>query len=40
VFALGGVVLQLPLGWLADHMHHQRGKDVLHGPAFSVGANG
>jgi MFS family permease len=21
VFALGGVVLQLPLGWLADHMH-------------------
>lgn len=24
VFALGGVVLQLPLGWLADHMRRQR----------------
>ena len=24
VFAMGGVVLQLPLGWLADHMHRQR----------------
>jgi MFS family permease len=24
VFALGGVVLQLPLGWLADHVHRQR----------------
>ena len=24
VFALGGVVLQLPLGWLADHMHRTR----------------
>ena len=24
VFAVGGVVLQLPLGWLADHMHRQR----------------
>lgn len=23
-FALGGVVLQLPLGWLADHMHRHR----------------
>ena len=23
-FALGGVVLQLPLGWLADHMNRQR----------------
>lgn len=23
-FALGGVVLQLPLGWLADHMHRQK----------------
>lgn len=23
-FALGGVVLQLPLGWLADHMHRRR----------------
>ena len=23
-FALGGVVLQLPLGWLADHMRRQR----------------
>ena len=23
-FALGGVVLQLPLGWLADHMHRYR----------------
>lgn len=23
-FALGGVVLQLPLGWLADHMHRER----------------
>lgn len=24
VFAFGGVVLQLPLGWLADHVHRQR----------------
>ena len=24
VFALGGVVLQLPLGWLADHVNRQR----------------
>jgi len=24
VFGLGGVVLQLPLGWLADHVHRQR----------------
>ena len=24
VFALGGVVLQLPLGWLADHMNRNR----------------
>jgi len=24
VFGVGGVVLQLPLGWLADHMHRQR----------------
>ncbi len=24
VFAMGGVVLQLPLGWLADHVHRQR----------------
>ncbi len=24
VFAVGGVVLQLPLGWLADHVHRQR----------------
>jgi MFS family permease len=23
-FALGGVVLQLPLGWLADHMHRHK----------------
>jgi MFS family permease len=23
-FALGGVVLQLPLGWLADHMNRQK----------------
>jgi len=23
-FALGGVVLQLPLGWLADHMHRRK----------------
>jgi len=23
-FALGGVVLQLPLGWLADHVHRQK----------------
>jgi MFS family permease len=23
-FALGGVLLQLPLGWLADHMHRYR----------------
>lgn len=23
-FALGGIVLQLPLGWLADHMHRHR----------------
>ena len=23
-FALGGVILQLPLGWLADHMHRHR----------------
>jgi len=24
VFAFGGVVLQMPLGWLADHVHRQR----------------
>jgi MFS family permease len=24
VFAVGGMVLQLPFGWLADHMHRQR----------------
>lgn len=24
VFGIGAVVLQLPLGWLADHMHRQR----------------
>ena len=24
VFAMGGVVLQMPLGWLADHVHRQR----------------
>jgi len=23
-FALGGVILQLPLGWLADHVHRQK----------------